>query len=140
MRLAKRKKKRGQALELNLVSMIDVIFLLLIFFLVNLGFSRSERELQASLRAQAEAGRRANVEPVVVECLPAGGGFEYKVSARKAADVPALTLLLRQIPSKANGAFVRVNDAVPFGFAAGAVQAVTDAGFSSVQYLPAAGR
>lgn len=139
MRL-KQGKKRPRGIELNLTSMIDVIFLLLIFFLVNAGFARSERELQASLRAQAEAGRRANIEPVVVECVPSGTGFAYKVSARTATDLPALTALLKQIPTKANGAFVRVNDAVPFGFAAGAVQAVTDAGFSSVQYIPAAGR
>jgi biopolymer transport protein ExbD len=38
MRLTK-KKMRKPGVELNLTSMIDVIFLLLIFFLVNVGFS-----------------------------------------------------------------------------------------------------
>lgn len=138
MRLAKRRKRKN-AVELNLTSMIDVIFLLLVFFLTNMGFSRSERELQALLRSQAEAGRRANVERVVVECVPRGDSFVYKVGSRTVDDLTALTALLRQLPAKANGAFVRVNDAVPFGYAAGAVQAVTDAGFSMVQYIPASG-
>lgn len=139
MRLAKR-GKRSNKVELNLTSMIDVIFLLLIFFLVNVGFSQSERELATEMRAQAEAGKRANLEPVVVDFVPRDNGFAYKVSSRTAPDVAGLTAILKQIPSKGNGAFVRVNDDVPFGFAAGAVQAVTDAGFRSVQYIPVAGR
>ena len=56
MKLTK-KKMRKPGVELNLTSMIDVIFLLLNFFLVNVGFSRSERELQATLRGQAAAGK-----------------------------------------------------------------------------------
>lgn len=139
MRLAKR-GKRSNKVELNLTSMIDVIFLLLIFFLVNVGFSQSERELATDMRAQAEAGKRANLEPVVVDFVPRDNGFVYKVSSRTAPDVAGLTAILKQIPTKGNGAFVRVNDDVPFGFAAGAVQAVTDAGFRSVQYIPVAGR
>lgn len=139
MRLAKR-GKRSNKVELNLTSMIDVIFLLLIFFLVNVGFSQSERELATEMRAQAEAGKRANLEPVVVDFVPRDNGFAYRVSSRTAPDLAGLTAILKQIPSKGNGAFVRVNDDVPFGFAAGAVQAVTDAGFRSVQYIPVAGR
>lgn len=136
MKLTK-KKLRKTGVELNLTSMIDVIFLLLIFFLVNVGFSRSERELQATLRGQAAAGKRANIEPVVVEFVPKGGAFEYKLGSRTVSDALSLTAILKQVPSKVNGAFVRVNDDVPFGFAAGAVQAITDAGFSAVHYIPA---
>lgn len=135
MRLTGR-KTRSRGLELNLTSMIDVIFLLLIFFIVSAGMTKPEKDLESALQTQSAAGKRANLEPIIVDIVPEGGGFQYKVGGRTAADRVALTDVLRQLPGKANGAFVRVRDEAPFVMAAAAVQAAHDAGFPTVNYIP----
>src|SRR5439155_1251508 len=114
--------------------MIDVIFLLLIFFIVSAGFSRNERDLESNLQVQS-TGARSNLIPVVVEIVPVGGSYQYKVGSQTAADAAQLTEILRRVPTKGNGAFVRVKDDAPFLMAATAVQAAHDAGFVQVNYV-----
>jgi biopolymer transport protein ExbD len=133
MKLSSRKTSRGGQ-ELNLTSMIDVIFLLLIFFIVSAGFSKNERDLESNLQTQS-TGARSNLIPVVVEIVPVGGSYQYKVGGQTAADAAQLTDVLRRIPTKGNGAFVRVKDDAPFLMAATAVQAAHDAGFLQVNYV-----
>ena len=45
--------------------------------------------------------------------------------------------VLRQLPNKLDGAFVRVQDEVSFAMAAQAIQACKGAGFVLVSYVPA---
>src|SRR3954469_14941511 len=101
MKLSSRKTNRG-AQELNLTSMIDVIFLLLIFFIVSAGFSRNERDLESNLQIQTR-GSRSNLIPVVIEIVPVGESYQYKVGSQTAADAHQLTEILRRIPTKGNG-------------------------------------
>lgn len=137
MRLSSRKGSRGSKLELCMTSMIDVIFLLLIFFMVNSSFHATERNLDATIQTRNRSARpeRVLLEPVIIEVVRTGSGPAYQVGARHLTSLDELTKLLGQIRNKGN-AFVRVHNDVPFALAASAVQACHNAGFLSVAYVP----
>jgi biopolymer transport protein ExbD len=138
MKLSNRKTGGARKIELAMTSMIDVIFLLLIFFMVNASFHLTERNLESAIqtKSQTASPARANLEPVIVEIVPVGGDYAFKVGGRQIDSAPELAEVLRQFPNKGDGAFVRVNDDAPFRMAAAAIQACSDAGFVSVSYIP----
>jgi biopolymer transport protein ExbD len=138
MRLTSRKLERGRKIELTMTSMIDVVFLLLIFFMTTSSFVRTERNLESAIKDQQKAASSAasDLEPAVVELVPSGGRFVYRVGSRELVAASELTDLLRQFPNKVDGAFVRVSDGAPFSMAAAAVQACKDADFTAVAYVP----
>lgn len=65
MRIVRRKTSEGD--ELNLVPLIDVVFNLLVFFLVATSFQRVQRELQVELpRAKSSEAASMDVQPIYV--------------------------------------------------------------------------
>jgi len=137
MRLTSR--RHGSKIDLQMTSMIDCVFLLLIFFMVTSSFNRTERELDTGLAAQArEAKAAGDLAPVVVEVVAADGKFVFKVGGRQLASREELTDVLRKIENKLDGAFVRAADDAPFLMASGAIQACKDAGFLKTVYAPRA--
>lgn len=139
MKLSRQKLVRGSKLELSMTSMIDVIFLLLIFFMVNAGFQKTERNLDSAVQVESRSANpaRADLQPAVVDVVAAGGSYAFKLGSRQVPTRAELTDVLRQFPNKGDGAFVRVRDEIPFVWAAEALQACHDAGFVSVSYLAA---
>ncbi len=135
MKLSSRRLERGNRIELAMTSMIDVIFLLLIFFLLNVGFHRTERQIESAIQTRSTGKARSALEPVIVEIVPGGAGHVFKLGGREIATTEELTRVLRQM-NPADGAFVRVRDDVPFAMAAAAIQACQDAGFLAVSYIP----
>ena len=135
MKLSHRKLQRGRSITLDLTSMIDVVFLLLIFFLLNVSFQLTERDLDAAIQDQSRSGKRNQFEPVIVEFERRGDRHVYKLGAAPIDDAAMLTRTLRQFPNKIDGAFVRVTDDAPFAMVAAAVQACHDAGFLAVSYV-----
>lgn len=119
--------------------MIDVVFLLLIFFMTTSGFVKTERELDPTIqtRRQSGGGAAKDLEPALVEVTRGISGFVYKLGGREFKKVEALIELLQKFPNKQEGAFVRVQDDAPFEMAAAAIQAGKTAGFAMVSYLPA---
>ncbi len=139
MRLSSRSGRHHAKIELQMTSMIDCVFLLLIFFLVTSSFQRTERELDPAVKVERPSAQQAasDLSPAIVEVVRGSGGrFVYRVGGRELATVDALTALLRQFENKSSGAFVRAADEAPFGLAAGAIQACKEARFTSVSYLP----
>jgi biopolymer transport protein ExbD len=138
MKLTSRKSDRGKAIELSMTSMIDVVFLLLIFFMTASAFIRTERELPSSIRVKKKSASQAqsDLEPAIVEIVRGGQGFVYKLGTREVPSAEELTELLRLFQNKSDGAFVRVGDEAPFGMAAAAVQACKSANFPVVSYVP----
>ena len=140
MKLSSRKVK-GRSLELNMTSMIDVVFLLLIFFMVTASFVKTERNLDSAIKVNKQSAATANsfLEPAIVEVVPGeagAGGYVYKLGGREFTSQQALTGVLRQFDNKADGAFVKVPDGAPYEMAAAAIQACKSAGFASVSYVP----
>lgn len=137
MKLTSHKPTRDTRLELPMASMIDVVFLLLIFFMTTSAFVKTERELDSGIRVQREAGgASSDFEPTIIDVVPADGGFVYRLGGRELHSQQELEQVLRGLTNKADGAFVRVSDAAPFDLAAAAIQACRAARFQQVAYVP----
>lgn len=138
MRLSSLKLQRESKIELSMTSMIDVVFLLLIFFMTTSSFVKTERNLDSAIKVkQRSASQSANdLEPAIVEVTQGTTGFVYRLGGREITSDSELTDLLKQFENKIDGAFVRVGDEAPFRMAAGAIQACKSAGFASVSYIP----
>jgi biopolymer transport protein ExbD len=138
MKLSSRKLNRRNRVELSMTSMIDVVFLLLIFFMTTASFVKTERQLDTNIKSQESSSSAASdLEPAIVEVVSVEGVFLYRVGGRTFQTPAELTDVLRQFPSKVDGAYVKVSDDVPFRLAAAAIQACKDAGFTLVSYVPA---
>ena len=137
MRLTNRRTERGEKIELSMTSMIDVVFLLLIFFMTTASFVKTERQLDSNIKNQDSASSSASdMEPAIVEIVNSGGEFVFRIGARDVRSGTELTQILRQFPSKLDGAYVKVSDDAPFGMAAAAIQSCKDADFTTVTYVP----
>jgi biopolymer transport protein ExbD len=135
MRLTNR--RHGSKIDLQMTSMIDCVFLLLIFFMVTSSFARTERELDTGLATETRTVKAAgDLAPIIVEVVRGDGDFVFKVGGRQLASREELTEVLGKIENKLDGAFVRAADDAPFLMAAAAIQACKDAGFLKTTYAP----
>lgn len=142
MKLTSRSGRHSAKIELQMTSMIDCVFLLLIFFMVTSSFQRTEREIDAATKAEKVAGKAAqDLTPAIIEIVRSRGGgpFVFRVGGRELTSRVELTDLLRQFDNKTQGAFVRAEDDAPYLLAATALQACTDAGFYKRTFVPQAG-
>ena len=134
-----RPEKAGSAhrMQLNLASMIDVVFLLLIFFFFSSVNAPSESQLTPNIQTQSadSASRSTDFAPQVVSVTGVEGRPAYRIGSRLIRQRGELLTLLRDLPHEP-GVFVKVDDAVPIGFAVGALQCCRDAGFDKVTYVP----
>ena len=69
MRFTHRDPTSQRAGQLPLGSLIDVVFLLLIFFLVTLRFVQEESELASALQSDEGGGEIADLQPQIVEVI-----------------------------------------------------------------------
>lgn len=133
-----RKPRRSrEMISLNLTSMIDVTFLMLVYFMVTTVLASEEDRLNPTLEAQRDTavGRTSDFQPQIVECVRLSGGERYELGSQAFETQSALTEALRQLP-KGPGIFIRCHDDVRVGFAIAAVQAARDADFVQVTYVP----
>jgi len=116
--------------------MIDVIFLLLIFFMTTTTLTNPESRLAPSLASERREAGATDLTPQIVDVATLDGEPAFQFGARVAHTRDALAAMLRNLP-KEQGMFVRVSGSAPVGAAAAALQACTDAGFRKVTYVPA---
>lgn len=136
MKLTSRRLIRGNRFDLAMTSMIDVIFLLLIFFMLNVHFRLAERNLESGLKTRSTRAAPSHLEPVIVEFdRSASGAYVYKLGAREIATADELTRVLQALGSPEQ-AFVKVRDDAPFSMVAAAIQACHDSGYLSIAYVP----
>lgn len=119
-----------------MTSFIDVVFLLLIFFMTTASFVRTERNLDSTIKVNRKSGTASDLEPAIVRIVRSGDQFVFQVGGAELTSREELANLLQQFPNKADGAYVRVGGDAPFQMPAAAVQACKDAGFTSVSYVP----
>ena len=137
MKLSNRKNRPDAAVELSMTSMIDVVFLLLIFFMTTASFIKTERNLDSGIKVEKKSSSAASdLEPAIVEVLRSGERFVFRLGSREFGAAEELVDVLRQFENKHDGAFVRVSDEAPFRMAAAAVQACKRAGLAIVSYVP----
>lgn len=135
---ARQSSRRASRITLNLASMIDVTFLLLIYFMVTMVLTTTEDRLSPTLQTQQEnaSGAASDFQPQVVEVRLLDGAPAYRMGTRIFRDRAALLAAVQPLP-KEPGLFVNVFDQVPVGFAVAAMQVARDAGFEQVTYVPA---
>lgn len=138
MRLTSHKAQRGSKLELSMTSMIDVVFLLLIFFMTTATFRKTEKELDPAIQVKKKAASnlKNDFEPTIIDVTERSGRFVYLVGENELTEYDDLLALLQQFDNKTDGAFVRVSDEPPFEMAAKAVHACKEAGYIGVTYEP----
>lgn len=134
---ARKSRARVDRLALNLASMIDVTFLLLVYFIVSTVMARPEDQLTSSIqtRDSETSGAEVDYQPQVIEVVQLKGRSTYIIGDRMLHDLPSLTRVLEDLP-KEIGVFVRVSPGIPVEFALAAVQSARDAGFQQVTYVP----
>ncbi len=118
--------------------MIDVTFLLLLYFMVTTVLAKPEDRLSPTLQTQRDSAvnSASDFQPQIVEVMRIGDAPGYRLGASIFRDKAALTAALRRLP-KAPGVFINVHDDVEVAYAVAAVQAARDAGFEQVTYVPA---
>ena len=133
----KRSRVRVDRLTMNLASMIDVTFLLLVYFIVSTVMARPEDQLTSAIqtRDSESAGAEIDYQPQVVEVVSIQGEHFYVIGNRRLGDLAGLRAVLRDLPTDL-GVFIRVSGDLPVDFALAAVQAARDAGFEQVTYVP----
>ena len=121
-----------------MTSMIDVVFLLLIFFLVTTTFLRPEKQVKSAIKVIEQDARqsRSDLEPAMVDVVLQSEQVIFKLGAIRTSNIAEIRKTLEQFENKSDGAFVRVADDVPFEQAAQAIGACRASGFDSVSYLP----
>ena len=133
----RRSRLRVDRLTMNLASMIDVTFLLLVYFIVSTVMARPEDQLTSAIQTRdAEtAGSEIDFQPQIVEVLRLDGAPAYVIGDRRLRDLGGLRAVLDDLPTEL-GVFIRVSGDIPVEFALSAVQAARDAGFEQVTYVP----
>jgi len=123
-----------KAVRLPLIGMIDVFFLLLVYFVVSASITMPEDELSAALRQESVEASASDLQPQYVEVRRAVDGAEYKVGSRVLRSQSELERVLSELPKDA-GVFLRVSDDAPVWAAAAALQACHDAGYEKLTYV-----
>jgi len=131
------RRRTRQRITLNLASMIDVTFLLLIYFLLTTVLVTPEDRLTPTLqvRQERDATEMADIDPHIVEVRMVEGAPAYVLGARVLRSRNELRVVLDELP-RDSGVFISVHDHVPVGFAVAAVQIARDAGYEQVTYVP----
>jgi biopolymer transport protein ExbD len=124
-------------MELSMTSMIDVVFLLLIFFIVTTTFVRPEREIISAIKVNEKQATASdsNLEPAIVDVIMQNSQAIFRIGAVRTNDLSEVRKMLDGFENKTEGAFVRVAGNVPYESAAQAIGACHASGFSSVSYL-----
>ena len=117
--------------------MIDVTFLLLIYFIVTTVFSPPEDQLTPALKVEQGSSIKENdLEPQIVSVTSVQSQQVYLIGDQTYTDRSELSTILQKLPNDP-GVIIRVDDTVTVGFAISAVQVARDAGFERVTYVPA---
>lgn len=136
MRFTRKRRNLDQG-GVNLASMIDVTFLLLIYFMVSTILAPDERSLDAAIRQEREEGASPDARdfrPQRITVVAEGGGG-WIIGSRTIRERSVLEEVVANLPVEA-GMVIEVQDDVPVDFAVAAVQVSRDAGFEEVAYVP----
>ena len=130
-----RAKKSSHA-ALNLSSMIDVTFLLLIYFIITTVIATPEDALIPALKAEKSSTvSQDNFEPQIIHVDTVNSVPMYQLGDRSFSTREQLAIVLEKLP-KEPGVIFRVGNNLSVGFAIAAIQEARNAGFEKVTYVP----
>lgn len=120
---------------LPLTSMIDVVFLLLIFFLVTANFAQQEHKLPAALQTEGGGVRASELQPQIIEIELQDGQSVYTIGQVRCLNRASIEAVLTKLP-KDPGIAIKAAPDVPIQSIATALQAARNAGFTRRSYVP----
>ncbi|MEO1008362.1 MAG: biopolymer transporter ExbD [Planctomycetota bacterium] len=127
---------REEQEHLPLTTLIDVVFLLLIYFMVTATITPPESRVAAALQSERGSGQARDLQPQIVTVDVRDGVLTYRMGSRTFLDRESLGVVLAELP-KEGGLFVRVTDRAPWAAVAAVMQEALDAGFTKRTYVPA---
>ena len=130
-----RRRRRSQLGSLPLTSMIDVVFLLLVFFLVTANFAQKESKLPSALQTEGGGVRSSDLQPQIIQISLLGSQPVYTIGQVQCTDRSALESVLQQLPRDA-GVAIKAEPDVPVQAIATALQAARNSGFTRRSYVP----
>lgn len=137
MRLTRYRPGAAARIELSTPGMIDVVFLLLIFFIASTTFLSPERQLSPAITVDQRAtGSEFQLEPLEIEIRQQDGQPAYRSGATWSSRLSTLLPIIRGYPDKSAGAWIRLADDVPFRMAARAINTCRQEGFAAVSLVP----
>ncbi len=137
-RALKSPRRSARLGALPLTSMIDVVFLLLIFFLVTANFAQDEHKLPATLQTEGGGVRSSDLQPQIVQIRLQGNEPIFVIGEVAVRDRQSLEALLKNLP-KEPGIAIKSDPDVPISAIAAALQAARNAGFQKRSYVPSDG-
>ncbi|MBG83805.1 MAG: hypothetical protein CMJ40_04575 [Phycisphaerae bacterium] len=137
MRFSMKQERGGKRLVMNMTSLIDVTFLLLVYFMVSTVMAKPEDRLTPTIQTQNQSagGSDADFQPQSVDVLLVNGVQVYQLGQQTMQTQQELRQRLSGLPVDL-GVFIRAGDGVSVGFTMAAMQAARDAGFKQVTYVP----
>lgn len=135
MKLTRQKREMPKR-PLNLPAMIDVVMLILIFFMVTSSFNRPEQHVDADVTAPAGAGLEpADFEPIQVAIRTDSEILRYDCDGQVCDSIELLRQRLRQHREIADvEIIVTSDDTVPFNEVVAVLDACYGCGFSKVGF------
>jgi biopolymer transport protein ExbD len=131
-----RRKDTGTGIiRLPIAALIDVVFFLLLYFIMAGTLATAEGELPMTLSTNKRAaGSGSDYSTQVLFVQSKEGKPVYQLGTRVIASQEELTSILAKLP-KEPGIVVRAADEAPVQWTAAALQAARDAGFARVSYV-----
>lgn len=134
---AKKQRHKLNRAAVNLSSMIDVTFLLLVYFIVTTVLAPPEDLLVPALKVEEGTSlTQEDLEPQIIEVRIQNGIPVYAIGEHVCTDRKSLNAVIVTLPIEP-GLIIRVGNEVPVGFAIAAIQIARDAHFDKVTYVPA---
>lgn len=121
---------------LPLTSMIDVVFLLLVYFLVTSNFAQPERDISSAVQSEGGGVQVSELQPQIIDIRNGENGtIVFQIGSHSVGDQESLRAVLSSLP-KEPGVAIRARKDVPIRAVAAAMQASQDAGFIRRSYVP----
>lgn len=130
------RKWRPQSLQLSTPGMIDIVFLLLIFFLVNASYRPNEKQVETQTTDPNRASARSDVQPLEIRITVSGQAINFEVAGRMFGSLPDLSQWLRQWPAKDQPVIISNSPTCPVGVVIRTINQSRVAGFESVSHSP----
>ena len=131
----KRTNRTSSLGTLPLTSMIDIVFLLLIYFLVTSNFREPEKHLSARAQQEGSGAAASELQPQIIDIVQTQDGTRYKLGSQTFTDQPSLEQVLAVLP-KGPGVAVRASRDAPIKSVALVMQACENAGITKRSYVP----
>jgi len=133
-----RKRRLGKGgMDLEMAPMIDVVFLLLIFFMVTATFRQFETQMRSAMAEQKPSlgpNAKADFENVLIDIRDVGGEVVYACGTRQCRSLSELRRVMSALPVQGE-VFVRAAPSVPIDHPVAAIRVAKDAGFRQVCFL-----